>query len=148
MQNTKDVKRMDAEKAGYLHFWYNQLSNLVKDLPAYLIYNFDERGFQPGQGRSRKVIGTKGKCPSLAEFDHAENTLLSSVSLPMGGLWIRSLFLRAKSLWRAGTITLIYHTFGRPSLRKDISTIISLLDGFKNFMRQPNSGRKRDKKGC
>jgi hypothetical protein len=46
---------------------------VVKDLPPYLVYNFDECDFQPGQGRARKVIGTKDKHPDLAEFDHAKN---------------------------------------------------------------------------
>lgn len=73
VQKTKDKKNIDAEDIGYLQHWYNQLANVVKDLPSHLVYNFDECGFQPGQGRSRKVIGTKGICPDLAQFDHAEN---------------------------------------------------------------------------
>lgn len=73
IQRTKDKKRLDAENVGYLQHWYNQLANVLKGLPSYLIYNFDECGFQPGQGGARKVIGTKGRCPDLAEFDHAEN---------------------------------------------------------------------------
>jgi hypothetical protein len=39
----------------------------------YLVYNFDEYNFQPSQGRSQKIIGTKERYPDLAEFDHAEN---------------------------------------------------------------------------
>ncbi|KAI3222258.1 transcriptional regulator family: Centromere protein B, DNA-binding region [Penicillium roqueforti] len=72
-QRTKDKKRLDAEDVGYLQHWYSQLANVLKGLPSHLIYNFDECGFQPGQGRARKVIGTKGRCPDLAEFDRAEN---------------------------------------------------------------------------
>ena len=73
IQRTKDKKRLDAEDVGYLQFWYSQLATVLKELPSHLIYNFDECGFQPGQGRARKVIGTKGRCPDLAEFDHSEN---------------------------------------------------------------------------
>lgn len=73
IQRTKDKKRLDAEDVGYLQHWYNQLANVLKGLPSHLIYNFDECGFQPGQGRARKVIGTKGRCPDLAEFDHTKN---------------------------------------------------------------------------
>jgi hypothetical protein len=57
-QNTKESKRIQAEDAGLLEFWYNQLTNVIKDTPARLVYNFDECGFQPGEGKSRKVIGT------------------------------------------------------------------------------------------
>jgi hypothetical protein len=73
IQRTKDKKRLEAEDVGYLQHWYNQLANVLKGLPSHLIYNFDECGFRPGQGKARKVIGTKGRCPDLAEFDHAEN---------------------------------------------------------------------------
>jgi hypothetical protein len=38
-----------------------------------LVYNFDECGFHPGQGRAWKVISTKERCPDLAEFDYTEN---------------------------------------------------------------------------
>jgi hypothetical protein len=82
-QNTKESKRIQAEDAGLLEFWYNQLANVIKDTPARLVYNFDECGFQPGEGKSRKVIGTnittkgKGKAskavPNLAESERGEN---------------------------------------------------------------------------
>jgi hypothetical protein len=60
-QKTKESKRIQAEDAGLLAHWYNQLANVVKDTPARLVYNFDECGFKPGEGRSRKVISSKGK---------------------------------------------------------------------------------------
>jgi hypothetical protein len=70
-QKTKESRRIQAEDAGLLGSWYNQLANLIKDTPARLVYNFDEFGFQPGEGKSRKVIGSKGKgkasIPDLAE---------------------------------------------------------------------------------
>ncbi|KAF7183831.1 hypothetical protein CNMCM7691_004253 [Aspergillus felis] len=82
-QNTKESKRIQAEDAGLLAHWYTQLANVVKDTPARLVYNFDECGFQPGEGKSRKVIGTKittkgkGKAlkaiPDLAEAERGEN---------------------------------------------------------------------------
>jgi hypothetical protein len=37
------------------------------------VYNLDERGFQPGSGKSRKVINTKEICPDLPESEHSEN---------------------------------------------------------------------------
>jgi hypothetical protein len=68
----KESKRIQAENAGILAHWYNQLANVVKDTPARLVYNFDECGFQPGEGRSRKVIGSK-HAPDLAESERGEN---------------------------------------------------------------------------
>jgi hypothetical protein len=58
-QKTKELKRIQAEDAGLLQHWYDQLANILYDVPARLVYNFDECGFQPGQGRSRNVIGSK-----------------------------------------------------------------------------------------
>ncbi|KAK9564249.1 hypothetical protein V6Z77_010319 [Aspergillus fumigatus] len=74
-QKIKESKRIQAEDAGLLTYWYNQLAGVVKkDTPARLVYNFDECGFQPGEGKSRKVISSKGsKVPDLAESERGEN---------------------------------------------------------------------------
>jgi hypothetical protein len=73
-QKTKESKRIQAEDAGFLAHWYDLLANLLKDIPARLVYNFDECGFRPGEGKSRKVIGSKSKsCPDLAETERGEN---------------------------------------------------------------------------
>jgi hypothetical protein len=74
-QKTKESKRIQAEDAGLLAHWYNLLANVVKkDTPARLVYNFDECGFRPGEGRSRKVISSKGaSIPDLPESERGEN---------------------------------------------------------------------------
>ena len=75
-QKTKESKRIQAEDAGLSAHWYNLLANLLKDIPARLVYNFDECGFRPGEGKSHKVIGSKSKstsCPNLAETERGEN---------------------------------------------------------------------------
>jgi hypothetical protein len=47
-----------------------------KDTLVWLVYNFDECGFQPGKGKSRKVISLKGlKVPNLAESKRGENII-------------------------------------------------------------------------
>jgi hypothetical protein len=72
-QKTKESKRIQAEDAGFLAHWYDLLANVVtKDTPARLVYNFDECGFQPGLGKSRNVVGSKGSCPDLAEAERGE----------------------------------------------------------------------------
>jgi hypothetical protein len=72
-QKTKELRRIQAEDAGLLQHWYDQLEIVLHDVPARLVYNFDECGFQPGQGRARNVIGAKSSCPDLAETERGEN---------------------------------------------------------------------------
>jgi hypothetical protein len=72
-QKRKEFKRIQAEDAGLLGSWYNKLANVIKDTPARLVYNFDECGFQPGEGISRNVISSKGKAADLAESERGEN---------------------------------------------------------------------------
>lgn len=77
-QRTKESKRIQAEDAGQLTGWYNLLENLLKDVPARLVYNFDECGFRPGEGKNQRVVGrknSKGKrsCPNIAETERGEN---------------------------------------------------------------------------
>jgi ribosomal protein S17E len=71
-QRTKESKRIQAEDAGFLAHWYDQLKQLLYRVPSRLVYNFDECGFQPGQGRSRNVIGSKSSCPDLTEAERGE----------------------------------------------------------------------------
>jgi hypothetical protein len=71
-QKTKESKRIQAEDAGFLAHWYDQLEILLRDIPARLVYNFDECGFRPGEGQSRNVIASKS-CADLAESERGEN---------------------------------------------------------------------------
>ena len=69
-QKTKESKRIQAEDAGLLAHWYDLLANLLKDIPARLVYNLDECGFQPGEGKSRKVLSLRKRSyPDLAESE-------------------------------------------------------------------------------
>lgn len=71
-QKTKESKHIQAEDAGYLAHWYDQLANVVKDTPPRLVYKFDECGFRPGKGQSWNMIGSKD-CPDLAESENGKN---------------------------------------------------------------------------
>jgi hypothetical protein len=68
-QKTKELRRIQAEDASLLQYWYDQLGQLLHGVPSRLTYNFDECGFQPGQGRSRNVISSRIFCPDLAETE-------------------------------------------------------------------------------
>jgi hypothetical protein len=71
-QKTKELRRIQAEDVGLLQHWYDKLKALLDGVPPRLVYNFDECGFQPGQGRARKVFRFKS-CPDLAEGEKGEN---------------------------------------------------------------------------
>jgi hypothetical protein len=74
IQRMKDMKHLDADDVAYQQHRYDQPANVLKGLPSHVIYKFDECGFQPGQGRARKDVGRKERCPELAGFDHTQNT--------------------------------------------------------------------------
>jgi hypothetical protein len=67
---------------------------MVKDTPGRLVYNFDECGFQPGEDRSRKVIGLK-YAPNLAESERGENIIAIKYIAADGSRWIYGLSLKA-----------------------------------------------------
>jgi hypothetical protein len=74
-QRTKESKRIQAEDAGLLAHWYDLLKNLLDGVPARLVYNFDECGFRPGEGKNQRVVGRKNRRsgPDLAETERGEN---------------------------------------------------------------------------
>jgi hypothetical protein len=88
-QEAKESKHILAEDAGLLAHWYNQLANMVKDTPARLVYNFDEYGFQPGKGKSRKVISSKGT-PNFAESEKGKN--ITAIKYIAADSWVIDLF--------------------------------------------------------
>jgi hypothetical protein len=93
-QKTKELRRIQAEDAGLLQHWYDQLKALLKGVPGRLVYNFDECGFQPGQGRARKVFGSKS-CPDLAESEKGEN--ITAVECICADGWLMAPFFIFKA---------------------------------------------------
>ena len=83
-QRTKESKRIQAEDAGQLAHWYDLLKNLLKDVHSRLVYNFDECGFQPGEGKNQNVVSRKNSpksCPDLAVTERGENiTVLECIA--------------------------------------------------------------------
>lgn len=60
-QKPKEANRIEAEQVNALSIWYDKLARLTKNLPAHLLYNFDEIGFQPGKGGNQRVISAADK---------------------------------------------------------------------------------------
>ncbi|XP_077660626.1 transposase [Aspergillus fumigatus Af293] len=98
-QKTKESKCIKAEDAGLLANWYNQLANVVKDTPPRLVYNFDECGFRPGEGKARNVIGLKGSCLDLAESEKGENiTTIECIAADGNGIFMECWFNESEAL--------------------------------------------------
>ena len=57
-QKPMDKKRMEALDIGVIQAWFHQLQYTLKNhkIRPRNIYNFDETGFQLGQGKARKVV--------------------------------------------------------------------------------------------
>ena len=83
-QRTKESKRIQTKDVGLLANWYNQLKKLLEGVPGRLVYNFDECGFRPGEGKNQKVVGRKDlkrSFPDPAETERGENiTVLECIA--------------------------------------------------------------------
>jgi hypothetical protein len=55
-QKPIDKKRLDSADIGLQTAWFDRLEIAMRNVPSYNIYNFDETGFQLGQGRPQKVV--------------------------------------------------------------------------------------------
>jgi hypothetical protein len=119
-QKTKELKRIQAEDAGLLQHWYDLLEKLLHNVPARLVYNFDECGFQPGQGRARNVIGAKSSCPDLAEGERGE-TITAVECIAADGWLMDPLFIFKSS----GKNFMEAWFYGSENLPSETSTALS-----------------------
>jgi hypothetical protein len=55
-QKPKNKTCLNAEDLGQIQHWYDILEGFIAQIPPRNIYNFDETGFQIGQGKSQKVV--------------------------------------------------------------------------------------------
>ncbi|KAJ5646697.1 hypothetical protein N7490_003069 [Penicillium lividum] len=55
-QKPMDRKRLESEDISRLITWFEHVGRWIKDISPKNIYNFDETGFQLGQGRTQKVV--------------------------------------------------------------------------------------------
>ena len=51
-----EKERIEAEDISILQAWYDRLEPFVKRIQPSNIYNFDETGFQLGQGKPQRVV--------------------------------------------------------------------------------------------
>jgi hypothetical protein len=151
-QKTKECRRIQAEDAGDLQHWYDQLKALLKNVPPRLVYNFDECGFQPGQGRARKVFGSKS-CPDLAEGERGEN--ITAVECISADGWLMAPFFIFKAsgsnfmeAWYNGSEVLPSNTVTAISVNGWISDELSLtwLQQFNKATKDPERTKQGEKR--
>ncbi|KAJ5111572.1 hypothetical protein N7532_002107 [Penicillium argentinense] len=55
-QKPIEKKRLTSEDIGLQTAWFDRLEIVMRNIPSCNIYNFDETGFQLGQGKPQKVV--------------------------------------------------------------------------------------------
>ena len=72
-QKPKESLRIQAEDPGVISYWYDRLAYLYRehDFEPHEIYNWDETGFQIGEGLNQHVISTR-ETASIATGDRGE----------------------------------------------------------------------------
>ncbi|KAJ5267694.1 transcriptional regulator family: Centromere protein B DNA-binding region [Penicillium angulare] len=77
-QKVTDSKRISDKDVAILRHWYDLLANIMNGVPERLVYNFDETGFQLGQGQTQKVFTRyQSKIPRLAGEEHGERVTVA-----------------------------------------------------------------------
>ena len=78
-QKPKDKTRLNAEDLGQIQHWYDVLEGFISQIPPRNIYNFDETGFQIGQGKSQKVVITRSDQASRRTLSKKMGELVSAI---------------------------------------------------------------------
>ncbi|KAJ5272948.1 transcriptional regulator family: Centromere protein B DNA-binding region [Penicillium angulare] len=77
-QKIIDSKRLGYMDVAELYHWYDLLAKALEGIKPQNIYNFDETGFQIGQGRTRRVFTSKpGKATDLSSTEHGERVTVA-----------------------------------------------------------------------
>ena len=82
-QKPMDTRRLDSEDIGVIQTWYDRLGIVMEThgIQACDLYNFDEIGFQEGQGRTESVITQyPERNRSLPSFSRGSLTMIEAIS--------------------------------------------------------------------
>lgn len=94
-QKPMDKKRIEAEDIGILQHWYDMLEPTIAKTPLSNIYNFDETGFQLGQGKSEKVVTRhRYRSSRIIASEHGEN--LTAIECVAADGWVMSPYFIAR----------------------------------------------------
>ena len=95
-QKPAEKERIEAEDIGILQAWYDRLEPFVKRIPPSNIYNFDETGFQLGQGKPQKVISRNKQRTRLLSSERGE--LLTGIECIAADGWLMEPYTVAPGL--------------------------------------------------
>ena len=85
-QKPAERERIEAEDISILQAWYDRLEPFVERIPPSNIYNFDETGFQLGQGKPQKVITRNQQRTRLFSSERGE--LLTRIECVAADGWL------------------------------------------------------------
>ena len=153
-QCTKESKRIQAEYKGLLSHWYHQLKIQLEGVPARLVYNFDECGFRPGEGKNQNVDikDRKRSCPDLDETERGENiTVIECIAADgwqMDPLFIFKSSRSTMECWFDGSEYLAPNTMDATSKNGWISDILASewLDWFIKATATPDRTKRGEKR--
>jgi hypothetical protein len=72
-QKPIDAKRVDSYEIGEIVHWFDLLEPYIRRIPPCNIYNFDESGFQVGQGKPQKVVTANPHRATVSTGGHGES---------------------------------------------------------------------------
>ena len=78
-----DTRHLDSEDIGVIQTWYDRLGIVMEThgIQACDLYNFDEIGFQEGQGQTESVITQyPERNRSLPSFSRGSLTMIEAIS--------------------------------------------------------------------
>ena len=93
-QKPADKKRIEAEDIGLISHWFDMLEPIIRATSPSNIYNFDETGFQLGEGKTQKVISRSRSRVRIPLSEHSEN--LTSIECVAADGWVMMPFFIAK----------------------------------------------------
>jgi hypothetical protein len=98
-QKPIDSKRLEAEDIGAIQAWYNRLENELHthNIHPANIYNFDESGFQLGEGKAQKVITANPYAAHVGTGGPGESVTIIECIAADG--WVMAPFFLFKGQW-------------------------------------------------
>lgn len=98
-QKPKASKRMEAENPGEISQWFDRLKQIIDcyQVQRQNIYNFDESGFQLGQGKDQKVVTAHRKrARHIGTGGHGET--VTAIECIAADGWVMSPYIILKGL--------------------------------------------------
>ena len=146
-QKPTEKERIEAEDISILQAWYDRLESLVKRIPPSNIYNFDETGFQLGQGKPQKVISRNRQRTRLLSGERG--SLLTGIECIAADGWLMEPYFVAPGLvhlerwYEGGTLSEESRVAVAPSGYSNDALAVDWLHFFQEHTRNRAGGGQR-----